>query len=236
MQEISGSNAYSGHGRDSCMNSWIIIFYFPLFFNMWLNFWCTEQLNSQIYINMDDSSENYWLRLLVREWAIFCIFLYIGYVMIPFISDICLTYLWAFLEMKCTRNHWLFWSLDIFFPCRWTFRSQDLAPRFSVMPALKSTGQIMIPPIYSIVSLIADDFYPIFNRDQILVWWFMCRGKLLIWDHKLQEMDAATFKDISSHKWHIGVVRELKLDIFCGRLCFSTLRATHILWFLTRTL
>ncbi|XP_031388465.1 uncharacterized protein LOC116201384 isoform X2 [Punica granatum] len=82
-----------------------------------------------IYINMDNSSENYWLRLLVREWAIFCIFLYIG----------------------------------------WTFRSQDLAPRFSVMPALKSKREIIIPPIYSI------------------------------------EMDAATFKDISNHKWHIGV-------------------------------
>ncbi|GAY51105.1 hypothetical protein CUMW_131770 [Citrus unshiu] len=31
-----------------------------------------------IYLNVDDSSENYWLRLLVREWAQFCIFLYIG--------------------------------------------------------------------------------------------------------------------------------------------------------------
>ncbi|GAY51104.1 hypothetical protein CUMW_131770 [Citrus unshiu] len=34
-----------------------------------------------IYLNVDDSSENYWLRLLVREWAQFCIFLYIGYEM-----------------------------------------------------------------------------------------------------------------------------------------------------------
>ncbi|KAK3219892.1 hypothetical protein Dsin_013862 [Dipteronia sinensis] len=63
-----------------------------------------------IYINVDDSSENYWLRLLVREWAQFCIFLYIG----------------------------------------WTFRSQDLAPRFSVMPTTKSKGETMVPPIYSI--------------------------------------------------------------------------------------
>ncbi|XP_054781387.1 uncharacterized protein LOC129288692 isoform X2 [Prosopis cineraria] len=82
-----------------------------------------------IYMNMDDSSENYCLRLLVREWAQFCIFSYIG----------------------------------------WTFRSQDLAPRFSVMPATKYRGDILVPPIYSI------------------------------------EMDAATFKDFSSHEWHIGV-------------------------------
>ncbi|KAL8139467.1 hypothetical protein V2J09_005488 [Rumex salicifolius] len=32
-----------------------------------------------IYINMDDSVETYWFRLLVREWAHFCIFLYIGW-------------------------------------------------------------------------------------------------------------------------------------------------------------
>ncbi|GFZ11778.1 hypothetical protein Acr_23g0001630 [Actinidia rufa] len=82
-----------------------------------------------IYINMDGALENYWLRLLVREWAQFCIFLYLG----------------------------------------WTFRSQDLAPRFSVMPTLKSEGLAKVPPIYSV------------------------------------EMDAATFKDFSSHEWHIGV-------------------------------
>ncbi|GAV77560.1 hypothetical protein CFOL_v3_21031 [Cephalotus follicularis] len=82
-----------------------------------------------IYINVDDSAENYWLRLLVREWAQFLIFLYIG----------------------------------------WTFRSQDLAPRFAVMPTLKTKGEMVVPPIYSI------------------------------------EMDAATFKDFSSHEWHIGV-------------------------------
>ncbi|KAL5756013.1 hypothetical protein ACOSP7_020439 [Xanthoceras sorbifolium] len=63
-----------------------------------------------IYINVDDSSEHFWLRLLVREWAQFCIFLYIG----------------------------------------WTFRSQGLAPRFSVMPTTKSKGETMVPPIYSI--------------------------------------------------------------------------------------
>lgn len=34
----------------------------------------------QIFINMDNSLENYWLRLLVRELSQFCIFLYIGYV------------------------------------------------------------------------------------------------------------------------------------------------------------
>ncbi|XP_037493626.1 uncharacterized protein LOC105635094 [Jatropha curcas] len=62
-----------------------------------------------ICINMDTSSENYWLRLLVKEWAQFCIFLFIG----------------------------------------WTFRPQELAPRFFVMPTVKSEGEIMLPPIYS---------------------------------------------------------------------------------------
>ncbi|XP_076929147.1 uncharacterized protein LOC143593382 [Bidens hawaiensis] len=63
-----------------------------------------------IFINMDSSAESYWMKLLVREWAHFCIFLYIG----------------------------------------WIFRSQDLAPRFSVMPTHKSKRQIIVPPIYSI--------------------------------------------------------------------------------------
>ncbi|XVF74537.1 hypothetical protein PTKIN_Ptkin13bG0118000 [Pterospermum kingtungense] len=68
-----------------------------------------------IYLNMDDSSEYYWCRLLVREWAQFCIFLYIG----------------------------------------WTFRSQGLAPHFSVMPTLKSKVDSMVPPIYRLVCLFA---------------------------------------------------------------------------------
>ncbi|KAG5523468.1 hypothetical protein RHGRI_035315 [Rhododendron griersonianum] len=63
-----------------------------------------------ICIDMSGSLENYWLRLLVRELAQLCIFLYIG----------------------------------------WTFRSQDLAPHFSVMPTLKSKGQAKVPPVYSI--------------------------------------------------------------------------------------
>ncbi|KAG6727825.1 hypothetical protein I3842_02G144300 [Carya illinoinensis] len=63
-----------------------------------------------IHMNLDDSSETYWLCLLVREWAQFCIFMYIG----------------------------------------WTFRSQDMTPRFSVMPTLKSKGENVVPPIYSI--------------------------------------------------------------------------------------
>ncbi|BBG98951.1 hypothetical protein Prudu_008481 [Prunus dulcis] len=33
---------------------------------------------------------------------------------------------------------------------KWTFRSRDLAPRFSVMPTLKSKGELVVPPIYSI--------------------------------------------------------------------------------------
>ncbi|XP_073226728.1 uncharacterized protein [Cicer arietinum] len=82
-----------------------------------------------IYMNICDSSESYWLRLLIREWAQFCIFVYIG----------------------------------------WIFRSQDLAPHFSVMPDTKCKGETLMPPIYSI------------------------------------EMDAATFKEFSSHEWHIGL-------------------------------
>ncbi|KAJ4822958.1 hypothetical protein Tsubulata_000316 [Turnera subulata] len=35
--------------------------------------------SSGVYFNVDNSSVNYWLRLLVREWAQFCIFLYIGF-------------------------------------------------------------------------------------------------------------------------------------------------------------
>lgn len=65
---------------------------------------------TMIYMNIYDSSENYWLRLLIREWTQFCIFVYIG----------------------------------------WIFRSQDLAPHFSVMPATKSKGMTLVPPIYSI--------------------------------------------------------------------------------------
>ncbi|KAJ6711516.1 LUNG SEVEN TRANSMEMBRANE RECEPTOR [Salix purpurea] len=72
-----------------------------------------------IHFNVDSSSVNYWLRLLVREWAQFCIFLYIG----------------------------------------WTFRSQAWAPRFSVMP--RSKGELMVPPIYSIVS----DFFCVWSLD-----------------------------------------------------------------------
>ncbi|KAG6480320.1 hypothetical protein ZIOFF_063820 [Zingiber officinale] len=32
-----------------------------------------------IYLNVDETLDNYWFRLLVREWAQFCIFLYIGW-------------------------------------------------------------------------------------------------------------------------------------------------------------
>ncbi|CAI0423288.1 unnamed protein product [Linum tenue] len=67
-------------------------------------------VEAMIFINVDNSPDHYWLRLLVREWAQFCIFSFIG----------------------------------------WTFRSQDLVPRFSVMPAVKTKGERMVPPIYSI--------------------------------------------------------------------------------------
>lgn len=38
----------------------------------------------------------------------------------------------------------------IFLYIGWTFRSQDLATRFSLMPTLKVKGERMVPPIYSI--------------------------------------------------------------------------------------
>ncbi|XP_074577931.1 uncharacterized protein LOC141834509 [Curcuma longa] len=31
------------------------------------------------FMNVDETLDNYWFRLLVREWAQFCIFLYIGW-------------------------------------------------------------------------------------------------------------------------------------------------------------
>ncbi|KAE8669921.1 putative Pyridoxal phosphate (PLP)-dependent transferases superfamily protein [Hibiscus syriacus] len=34
---------------------------------------------AMLYINIDDSLENYWFRLLVREWVQFCIFMFIGW-------------------------------------------------------------------------------------------------------------------------------------------------------------
>ncbi|XP_077228505.1 uncharacterized protein LOC143861451 isoform X3 [Tasmannia lanceolata] len=64
-----------------------------------------------MHMNMDAAAYNYWLRLFVREWAQFCIFLYIGF----------------------------------------TFRSQGVSSRFSVMPILKSKAERIVPPIYSIV-------------------------------------------------------------------------------------
>ncbi|XP_042498506.1 uncharacterized protein LOC122076919 isoform X2 [Macadamia integrifolia] len=63
-----------------------------------------------IYINTDGTSDDYFLRVLAREWAQFCIFLYIG----------------------------------------WTFKSQEFSPNFSVIPNLKSKGENMVPPIFSI--------------------------------------------------------------------------------------
>ncbi|GLT66290.1 hypothetical protein SLA2020_386610 [Shorea laevis] len=83
-------------------------------YNMFKKFQSAMQIiamaETVVYFNMDNSSENYWLRLLIREWAQFCIFLYIG----------------------------------------WIFRSQDLAPNFSVMPVVKSKVEEMVPPVYSI--------------------------------------------------------------------------------------
>lgn len=41
-----------------------------------------KYIDFQMSINVNNSSENFWLRLLIREWAQLCIFLYIGYVWI----------------------------------------------------------------------------------------------------------------------------------------------------------
>uniref|UniRef100_A0A7N0UWX0 Uncharacterized protein n=1 Tax=Kalanchoe fedtschenkoi TaxID=63787 RepID=A0A7N0UWX0_KALFE len=41
-------------------------------------------------------------------------------------------------------------QLCIFLYIGWVFRSQDFAPRFSVMPAVKSEANAVVPPIYSI--------------------------------------------------------------------------------------
>ncbi|KAF5726866.1 hypothetical protein HS088_TW22G00550 [Tripterygium wilfordii] len=108
---------------------------------------------TMIYINVGGSSDDYWLRLLVREWGQFCIFLYIG----------------------------------------WTFRSQELAPHFSVMPHVKSKAEKIVPPIYSI------------------------------------EMDAATFKDFSSHEWHIGVPTSLDDNRSCKDSVLVIIQHPHTL-------
>ncbi|XP_074312511.1 uncharacterized protein LOC141648001 [Silene latifolia] len=76
-----------------------------------------------IYINVNDSPGTYWIRLLIREWAQFCIFLYIG----------------------------------------WTFRSQDLAPRFSLMPTEKAPVGCTLAPIYR-VELDAESFRELSNQ------------------------------------------------------------------------
>jgi hypothetical protein len=57
----------------------------------------------QIHFNVDTSSVNYWLRLLVREWAQFCIFLYIGYV---WITNCIMSSL-----LKYKQKHIFFWRL-----------------------------------------------------------------------------------------------------------------------------
>ncbi|CAA7402785.1 unnamed protein product [Spirodela intermedia] len=36
-----------------------------------------------IYMNMDDAIDDYWFRLLAREWTQFCIFMYIGWIFRP---------------------------------------------------------------------------------------------------------------------------------------------------------
>lgn len=112
--------------------------------------------------------------------------------------------------------------------CRWTFRSRDLAPRFSVMPTLKSKGELVVAPIYSIVSL-----FPFYLHAQRIHIRFAFNSHGDEGDKKLkvefsyfsfpslcdnpksmslQEMDAETFKDFTRHEWHIGVVSHKNMN------------------------
>ncbi|THU72688.1 hypothetical protein C4D60_Mb04t14820 [Musa balbisiana] len=81
-------------------------------------------VEAMIYLNVDETLDNYWFRLLVREWAQFCIFLYIG----------------------------------------WTFRTQEVSLHFSVMPALKSKMEMIVPPVYSI-EMDAADFNDLVSQE-----------------------------------------------------------------------
>jgi hypothetical protein len=75
LQEISGHDAggSSGihhgmglyHAAHCCgMISFVLAVLLTVFF--------------QVYMRADDTPDNYWFRVLVREWVQFCIFMYIG--------------------------------------------------------------------------------------------------------------------------------------------------------------
>ncbi|KAL5226462.1 hypothetical protein ABZP36_014727 [Zizania latifolia] len=70
-----------------------------------------------VYMRADDTPDNYWFRVLVREWVQFCIFMYIG----------------------------------------WNFRIPEASLHLPIIPLMKSTWEIAMPPIYS-VEMDADDF------------------------------------------------------------------------------
>ncbi|KAF2951642.1 uncharacterized protein [Oryza sativa Japonica Group] len=70
-----------------------------------------------VYMRADDTPDNYWFRVLVREWVQFCIFMYIG----------------------------------------WNFRIPEASLHLPVVPLMKSTWEIAMPPIYS-VEMDAADF------------------------------------------------------------------------------
>ena len=80
-QKIPGNNANCCHGRNYGMIRYGILSLNP-FYMLYMDQSSLLRLlfGFQIFLNMDDSVEIYWLRLLVREWALFCIFCYIGYV------------------------------------------------------------------------------------------------------------------------------------------------------------
>ncbi|KAF0921151.1 hypothetical protein E2562_039080 [Oryza meyeriana var. granulata] len=70
-----------------------------------------------VYMRADDTADNYWFRVLVREWVQFCIFMYIG----------------------------------------WNFRIPEASLHLPIVPLMKSTWEIAMPPIYS-VEMDAADF------------------------------------------------------------------------------
>ncbi|KAF2910808.1 hypothetical protein DAI22_11g129300 [Oryza sativa Japonica Group] len=70
-----------------------------------------------VYMRADGTPDNYWFRVLVREWVQFCIFMYIG----------------------------------------WNFRIPEASLHLPVVPLMKSTWEIAMPPIYS-VEMDAADF------------------------------------------------------------------------------
>jgi len=123
-------------------------------------------------MNVDEAPEGYWFRLLVREWAHFCIFLYIGYVTEIKILVVLTAYLWSKLKFQYywellaeMSNLWQIMGkqFSLYTSCicyggsyllsyltnlrlglislfRWTFRTKEASPNFSVIPSMKGAA------------------------------------------------------------------------------------------------